>query len=401
MLLLARIRTLRCAVDRLFRGPKRWYTSARARWHALNPSFAENSIEGCFERQLRRLLFVALVVAGCIPWQPAPLPDAIRTLLAFWTYLGVLATLALFCGAILRPSRFVDSFLRVFRFLLAWNFAGRALARHPGAVDPFVTALLAEPKAGALASFGVLLLCACYGVFGRYRRPPLVVVTPTTAQAARLTISPSVLFRHEQSIRNTAAHEAGHALLLAFLTTLPDGVALTVEMTLNAEREYDLAISFGHLAVPHDPGLSSAAYLEWFLLLLLAGAEAEQILLGFRLTGSGQDNLRWAEHALLYLQNGMGPDVYLPPNNYHGRRHNAQTLEALRREQRKILQRFFSANRTVLAALADHLARARTLQAEELKPYLAGVQKTPGMPKQPLTLAPVPSAEEESPAPRA
>ncbi|MDF8362044.1 MULTISPECIES: hypothetical protein [Achromobacter] len=186
-----------------------------------------------------------------------------------------------------------------------------------------------------------------------------------------LFVSPS-----SNDVRRIAAHEAGHVLLYAALgETLPD-----VRVTLRDRP--DSHGSMGSVTgVGSTDRLPRIGFVEWQMLVLLAGAESERLLEGSYSLGATEDNQRWLDLAKAYLTARPGPPVYylnsIIPSEVEG---NAAAIAALHSEQVSLVRAFLNTNLSVLKDIADHLAERRKLEREDLIPHLMRVVLPADMP---------------------
>lgn len=179
----------------------------------------------------------------------------------------------------------------------------------------------------------------------------------------------------ERDNRVTSAHEAGHAIIYAALGFLPNEVKVVMDhRSEHGGFGYVSSVEWMHL-------LTSRAFSEWKMLVFLGGQAAEEILLGETTLGANSDMTRWQVEAKAYLSNGFGTTYFNPPENQLEAGQNQAALDALRGDQRALLQQFFGANKQVLKDLATTVADKRELGKSDLIPFLARVQFIAGFPK--------------------
>ena len=175
-------------------------------------------------------------------------------------------------------------------------------------------------------------------------------------------------FRRKATARDSryiAAHEAGHALVYAALGTLPPNVKLTVHEQPDANGALGFITGIEH---PHR--LEEKEFVEWFMLVLLAGKLAESRLQGSSTMGSSNDHMRWVAAARGYLANHYRGMFYLEPQNKFEQEANEAKLEALQAEQLAMLSMLFDLNAEVYQKLAETLLERRVLARDELTPIL-------------------------------
>jgi hypothetical protein len=175
--------------------------------------------------------------------------------------------------------------------------------------------------------------------------------------------------------RYTAAHEAGHALVYAALGGLPSDIRLVVneQADENGVLGFITGIYSGHR-------LDERTFVEWHMLVLLAGMFGEIRVYGKSTLGSSSDHLRWLDMARVYLANYHRGIYYIEPKNTFEQQQNEAKLDALRAEQLALLRTFFDLNAEVFAQLADTLLERRTLGREDLIPFLSRAELPHGFP---------------------
>jgi len=216
----------------------------------------------------------------------------------------------------------------------------------------------------------------------------------------------------EEEKRNTAYHEAGHALVAAMtpgtdplhkVTIIPRGMALGLTMQLPID----------------DKHTYTKTYLEGTLTVLMGGRCAEEIFLGHITTGAGNDIERatdiarkmvcdWGMSSLGPLAYGKKEEaIFLGREIAQHRDYSEDTAIRIDREVHGIVSAAYSNahsvlenNREVLERIALALLDREVLDATELKllmdnkPLPEKVRPPPPSPPQPL-----PGAEPK-PAPR-
>jgi len=216
----------------------------------------------------------------------------------------------------------------------------------------------------------------------------------------------------EEEKRNTAYHEAGHALVAAMtpgadplhkVTIIPRGMALGVTMQLPID----------------DKHTYTKGFLEAQLAVLMGGRVAEEIFLGHITTGAGNDIERatdiarqmvcdWGMSELGPLSFGKKEEaIFLGREIAQHRDYSEDTAIRIDHEVKKIVTRAYDSarsilqiNREALERIAQALLEREVLDAAELKLLLEGKplgeKSRPAPPSPPQ---PVPGAEPK-PAPR-
>ncbi|MBI2379676.1 MAG: ATP-dependent zinc metalloprotease FtsH [Gammaproteobacteria bacterium] len=200
------------------------------------------------------------------------------------------------------------------------------------------------------------------------------------------------LVMSEEEKRNTAYHEAGHAILGCLMpksdpvykvTIIPRGRALGVTMYLPEQDRYS----------------SSKEYLETRIVTLFGGRIAEELTLGAEgvTTGASNDIQRATEIARNMvthwgLSERMGPlsyaeeegEVFLGRSVTQHKSISNQTAFAIDEEVRKIIDRNYvlaenllRENMDKLHAMADALMKYETIDAEQIKDIMEGRDPRP------------------------
>jgi cell division protease FtsH len=220
----------------------------------------------------------------------------------------------------------------------------------------------------------------------------------------------------DEEKRNTAYHEAGHALVAAMLpeadplhkvTIIPRGMALGITMQLPIDDKHTYTKDF----------------LEAQLAVLMGGRAAEEIVLGKLTTGAGNDIERvtdiarqmvceWGMSELGPLTFGKKEEaIFLGREIAQHRDYSEDTAIRIDHEVKKIVtaaydraREILRTNREALDRIAQALLEREVLDANEIKLIIEGKplpEKTPPVPPQPVPskepqLAPRP---EPKPAP--
>jgi cell division protease FtsH len=211
----------------------------------------------------------------------------------------------------------------------------------------------------------------------------------------------------EEEKRNTAYHEAGHALVAAMtpgtdplhkVTIIPRGMALGLTMQLPID----------------DKHTYTKDYLEGTLAVLMGGRSAEEIFLGHITTGAGNDIERATEIARKMVcdwgMSSLGPlafgkkeeAIFLGREIAQHRDYSEDTAIRIDQEVRRIVTKAYESarqiletNRDVLERIAQALLDREVLDAVELKLLIEGKplpdKVRPAPPSQPPQ--PLPGAE--------
>ena len=189
----------------------------------------------------------------------------------------------------------------------------------------------------------------------------------------------------DQEKRNTAYHEAGHALVaskvpeadpLHKVTIIPRGRALGVTMQLPEEDKYSY----------------TKEYMEASVAILLGGRAAEEIFLGSCTTGASNDLERVTERARKMvcewgMSEAMGPltygkkeeQIFLGREIAQHQDYSEATAMEIDQEVKKVVlegnaiaRKILEKNRKALIRVAEALLEYETLDAEEIKLVIEG-----------------------------
>ncbi len=189
---------------------------------------------------------------------------------------------------------------------------------------------------------------------------------------------------NEKEKRNTAYHEAGHALAAYFLpdadplhkvTIIPRGMALGVTMQLPTEDKYN----------------HTKEYMLGTITILLAGRAAEEIFLGSMTTGASNDMERgtslarkmvceWGMSELGPLTFGKNEEqIFLGREISRQQHYSERTAIRIDEELKGIISRcdqkardILKANREALIRLAENLLEYETLDSAEIEAIIKG-----------------------------
>ena len=209
----------------------------------------------------------------------------------------------------------------------------------------------------------------------------------------------------DEEKKNTAYHEAGHALVAAMtpgadpvhkVTIIPRGMALGLTMQLPED----------------DKHTYTREYLEAMLAVLMGGRSAEEIFLGHITTGAGNDIERATDLARNMVcewgMSDLGPLAYGKKDEaiFLGREitqhsdYSEDTAIQIDKEVKRIVnggyenaKRLLSTNRETLERIAQALLEREVIDANEVKMLMEG--KT--LPEKPRTPPPAPAAPSTDP----
>jgi len=203
----------------------------------------------------------------------------------------------------------------------------------------------------------------------------------------------------DEEKKNTAYHEAGHALVAAMtpgadpvhkVTIIPRGMALGLTMQLPED----------------DKHTYTREYLEAMLAVLMGGRSAEEIFLGHITTGAGNDIERATDLARNMVcewgMSGLGPlafgkkeeAIFLGREITQHRDYSEDTAIQIDKEVKRIVnagyekaRSILSSNRDVLERIAQALLEREVIDAAEVKLLMEG-KPLPEKPRTPPTPPP-------------
>ena len=209
---------------------------------------------------------------------------------------------------------------------------------------------------------------------------------------------------HEDEKRNTAFHEAGHALVAKMIpgtdpihkvTIIPRGAALGLTQQLPTDDRYT----------------HNKKFCEDSLAILMGGRAAEEIIFDQPTTGAGNDIERATELARKMvcewgMSESMGPlafgrkeeAIFLGKEFSRHQDYSEETAKQIDAEIKRLVTTNYSRAKTILnenmnflQGLAEALLEYETLTAGQIDKILAG-EKLPPLPQEPLTPPPSPTA---------
>lgn len=317
---------------------------------ALMPLFLYTSLAGKGLTTIETVIFFAIVLAACIGFR---LPvDKI-------------------CWSSLKSNLGYSSAI----FATAW------FARTITADQQFSNGMieLIEGNIGKLLYFGIVffVLTGIFGFIFSFRPQP---GQWEMAHGSRVTPDDQQFFGpwtrlHKNDAEVIAAHEAGHAVVLGlFRYNLPD---LKVAMdTLMSGQPVG-----GYCSGPWKRGnFKTRQYSELEMIVFLAGAEAEDLLLGERTSGAVSDYRRWLDMAERYLATDLNSIFYRLPENDTQRAHNDLQLRTLKLNHANMARKILEANIGILEEIRDGILERRKITGQELLDMLSKVVSVEGCP---------------------
>ena len=233
-----------------------------------------------------------------------------------------------------------------------------ALVRFGG--DGVIQTMSTDPM--LLAQGLTMLLCILFAfklVEGRPQVAQAYDVQPGIAVAAG-TFLPLLTERDEKHIRS---HEAGHALIHALLTNLPEDLMASVKPKEDGSLgRVTTADGYDHLKTPEA--------LEWIMFRNIAGFVAEDVAHDNQTSGSADDLRKWESTARHYLANGFGGFYYQSPTSDLEVKSNTALLQELKDYQIEKVRLFLTENKALLDELSEELGQKEVMDKSELSPFL-------------------------------
>jgi len=216
------------------------------------------------------------------------------------------------------------------------------------------------------------------------------VLTPTrnreeststhTQSTTRQAISSAPIALSEKDIYRTSVHEAGHLLMFSNSKNLPTKLSVSVAIEAAPHEQYRGNVFYSDQSM----NASTQSQLHWVMLMNLSGFAAESIVLGEPECGSMDDNRKWMATACYYLSAGFGETFFPEPEGGYQIAHNRAILNELKRSCLAELNAFLKANRGLLEELAAQIANWKTMDSDQIAPYLARVAAADTLPKAPI-----------------
>ncbi|WP_027717538.1 AAA family ATPase [Desulfovirgula thermocuniculi] len=161
-----------------------------------------------------------------------------------------------------------------------------------------------------------------------------------------------------EELRRVAVHEAGHALVSELVK--PGSVS---SLTITPRGQ---ALGYMRQVPEDDPYLHTREYLENQVAVMLAGAVAEELVLGSRSTGAGGDFQEAARVAEQMIKNGMSSLGVVDAESLpRGLRYRAIT-EILRGQEERV-RRFLSERKELLEKVVEALLEKERISGEEFR----------------------------------
>ena len=221
---------------------------------------------------------------------------------------------------------------------------------------------------------GLIVAAICWAIFSMARTLSWEPVKGH--ELAKAALAWPLQKPSQQDERHTAFHEAGHAICYAALGRLPDNS----RMVMNDGTDPRGVLGFV-TGVEDGNRLTSQVFVEWLMLVYLAGKMGELIGLSQATLGAGSDHCKWQSAARQYLANHYEGIYYIEPQNKFEQVLNDEKLQDLERQQLVCLQQLFDQNREVFRELAEAFLAKRVLERSEMIPFLARVTLPEGFPR--------------------
>lgn len=204
------------------------------------------------------------------------------------------------------------------------------------------------------------MLSLCFIIF-------TLVIALHNSKIIDLSIKDNVYTYINSDQYRTSVHEVGHLICYGLLRKIPS-INVKIIDTKNCFfiREY-----LGYVEVSDDIVSSKTkSLLEWEMVMLLAGKELENYIMGDSGSGSKGDFNKWNRIAHEYLSLGFGEIYYDKPKNNNERKLNHITLSNLKREQERKLSIFFQHNDKEIRNIVDILYKEKKLNDVQVRKIL-------------------------------
>lgn len=327
------------------------------------------------------LVFGVIVVAGInaiapdvesLPGHAQAIHQAAKTVGTFWLVVsalwqGVLTTVGQRHGSGPLMS-FIERSVMIALALVLVRYFGVELSE-------LIDVAKADPDGAIHIGFAVAL------VFGIATFAPKRITVLMKAEAVSTSgfavSAPSRSPRDASDILRTAIHEAGHLLMFAGLSKLPPDLTVSVAAELGNEDMFRGMVR--HSGDAQEGLLESE--IRRLMLMLLAGSEAESLLLDNRGDGAQLDNAKWLNAANHYLMAGFGEVFYSHPTNDMQLEHNRMILNDLKARCVGEVGEFLAKNKALLSELAAKIAEEKHLNREQIAPFLQRAEGTESLPR--------------------
>lgn len=253
-----------------------------------------------------------------------------------------------------------------------------SLSAHSPKLADMITSAQANPSSVLAIALGALIVIFLHVLTPtRSReRSTSTHTKPTTRQA----IASAPIALSEKDIYRTSVHEAGHLLMFSNSKNLPTKLSVSVAIEAAPHEQYRGNVFYTEQSMK----ASTQSQLHWAMLMNLSGFAAESIVLGEPECGSMDDNRKWMATALHYLSAGFGETFFPEPEGDYQIAHNRAILNELKRSCLAELNTFLEANRGLLEELAAQIANCKTMDSDQIAPYLARVAAADTLPNAPL-----------------
>jgi len=174
--------------------------------------------------------------------------------------------------------------------------------------------------------------------------------------------------------RSISIHEAGHAVIMALDPFLDDSAE--VVLAQGPDRG-----SFGycrHSGWPHN--VLMREYTEMYMIGLLAGVEAERMMLGGYGSGGANDYKNWLARVPQFMATDPDEVYFASPTELAEIELNRLALNELRKKQQEKARRILEANKPILEEIAAKLVEKNRLHGAELREILSRVVSVEGVP---------------------
>lgn len=245
--------------------------------------------------------------------------------------------------------------------VIVFQLACRFLVQIQDVTNGVIDGAMRDPEKGISVVVSVYLAVFLYRLIIKKSK-----VQTLSIESVRM---PAPVHRSEASLKLTAIHECGHALVYALQNTHPEFMRVAI---MREARGNELRLGYMESNVMLD-GRATRDQLYWRMLLALGGSAAELAVYGKQYEGALEDMRAWREQADRYLQNGFGGVLMRDDGQDESLRHNIAAFNALHAEQVTIINQYMRDNVTLLKDMAAELRSAGNLDTPAIEAYLKRV----------------------------
>lgn len=174
----------------------------------------------------------------------------------------------------------------------------------------------------------------------------------------------------EKTIKQTFFHELGH---ISVYCLIPKNIDYDIEMSVIQNKRFFSKYEYkGCVTAEFKTKIDflQKPYVEFNMLLCLAGKVSEKIFTGQESMGAVIDYQSWLEYARLYLVAGHAGTYFLEANSQEKILINKISLQNLKGKQEKILEEFFEKNKDILIQFYEEYNDKEYINKKMILPLL-------------------------------